>query len=80
MTNWLPRHCSTAYLAHATSTRFVVCDLRHAVRADLPIKTPTMHVPQGLKSVQQLSHSDLMLAGGLGGTAFWLGCYPLGEI
>jgi solute carrier family 25 carnitine/acylcarnitine transporter 20/29 len=38
-----------------------------------------MVVTRGLASTQQLSHSDLLLAGGLGGTAFWLGCYPLGE-
>jgi hypothetical protein len=34
---------------------------------------------QGLSSSKQLSSSDLLLAGGLGGTAFWAGCYPLGE-
>lgn len=38
-----------------------------------------MVATKGLASTQQLSHSDLLLAGGLGGTAFWLGCYPLGE-
>lgn len=38
-----------------------------------------MVASKGLASTQQLSHSDLLLAGGLGGTAFWLGCYPLGE-
>lgn len=32
---------------------------------------------RGLSSAAQLSHGDLMLAGGLGGTAFWLACYPL---
>jgi solute carrier family 25 carnitine/acylcarnitine transporter 20/29 len=37
-----------------------------------------MVATKGLASAQQLSHSDLLLAGGLGGTAFWLGCYPLG--
>jgi len=35
---------------------------------------------QGLSCKQQLSHGDLMLAGGLGGTAFWLSCYPLDVI
>eukprot|EP00882_Tetradesmus_deserticola_P004852 GHRQ01005113.1.p1 GENE.GHRQ01005113.1~~GHRQ01005113.1.p1 ORF type:complete len:336 (+),score=170.92 GHRQ01005113.1:85-1008(+) len=35
---------------------------------------------KGLPSKDQLSFSDLLLAGGLGGTAFWLGCYPLDAI
>ncbi|WIA31880.1 hypothetical protein OEZ86_002745 [Tetradesmus obliquus] len=35
---------------------------------------------KGLPSKEQLSFSDLLLAGGLGGTAFWLGCYPLDVI
>lgn len=38
-----------------------------------------MVASRGLASTQQLSHSDLLLAGGLGGTAFWAGCYPLGR-
>jgi hypothetical protein len=38
-----------------------------------------MVASRGLVSTQQLSHSDLLLAGGLGGTAFWLGCYPVGK-
>jgi hypothetical protein len=38
-----------------------------------------MVASRGLTSTQQLSHSDLLLAGGLGGTAFWLGCYPVGK-
>lgn len=39
-----------------------------------------MAVLQGLASKQQLSNTDLMLAGGLGGTAFWLCCYPVDVI
>jgi solute carrier family 25 carnitine/acylcarnitine transporter 20/29 len=35
---------------------------------------------QGLASKEQLSFSDMLLAGGFGGTAFWLGCYPLDVI
>eukprot|EP00879_Flechtneria_rotunda_P032438 GHRR01035645.1.p1 GENE.GHRR01035645.1~~GHRR01035645.1.p1 ORF type:complete len:348 (+),score=108.87 GHRR01035645.1:526-1569(+) len=31
---------------------------------------------KGLEGNEQLSHLDLLLAGGLGGTAFWLACYP----
>lgn len=36
--------------------------------------------PQGLSSKDELSFFDLLLAGGLGGTAFWLACYPLDVI
>jgi len=32
---------------------------------------------KGLSSTKELSQRDFMLAGGLGGTAFWLACYPL---
>lgn len=35
---------------------------------------------QGLQSSQDLTFADLLMAGGLGGTAFWLGCYPLDMI
>eukprot|EP00878_Enallax_costatus_P027956 GHUV01030149.1.p3 GENE.GHUV01030149.1~~GHUV01030149.1.p3 ORF type:complete len:118 (+),score=35.57 GHUV01030149.1:2116-2469(+) len=35
---------------------------------------------KGLQSTQDLGFGDLLLAGGLGGTAFWLGCYPLDVI
>jgi solute carrier family 25 carnitine/acylcarnitine transporter 20/29 len=45
-----------------------------------PVNAPGVALPQGLPSKEQLSFSDLLLAGGLGGTAFWLGCYPLDVI
>lgn len=32
---------------------------------------------QGLASTNQLSKVDFMVAGGFGGTAFWLACYPV---
>ncbi len=35
---------------------------------------------QGLSSTSGLSSPDLMLAGGLGGTAFWLACFPLDTV
>lgn len=45
--------------------------------ATCPSPPPPPTHTQGLSSSSQLSQGDYLLAGGLGGTAFWLGCYPV---